>query len=501
MAFAILAAGALLLAEMRAQLVRAQAESLVTQGALIANILAETATTGEPEPRLLGREARQVLRRLRIPETTRVRLFRPTGDPVADTDVLSDRVEEYPLPRLQSTVPSLQRRDLGGSITVLPWTPDYTLAEEIAAAAKGVVKSGQREGETGERVVSVSYPVQHVEAVVGVLTLEGRDVGAILAAERRAILPFIFAAGAVMLLSSILLALLIARPLRTLSMAADRLRMGLTNQLEAPKPVFDRKDEIGDLAQALRRMTGALLERIESNARFAADVSHEIKNPLTSIRSAVETAQNVSDVDARTRLLAIIAADVGRVDRLITDISLASRIEAETARGAPSRIDLGRLLQDLAETYNATRRDTDPLIVFTAQHPGPSLVTGQDDPLGQVFRNLIDNAKSFSPPGGTVRLALVDPGRKGVVRAVVEDSGPGIPKENLETVFRRFYTDRPKGSAFGGNSGLGLSIARAIVEAHKGRIWAENVVADGSQTITGARFVVELPAVSTGAAP
>jgi two-component system sensor histidine kinase ChvG len=284
-------------------------------------------------------------------------------------------------------------------------------------------------------------------------------------------------------------------------MAADRLRMGLTNQLEAPKPVFDRKDEIGDLAQALRRMTGALLERIESNARFAADVSHEIKNPLTSIRSAVETAQNVSDVDARTRLLAIIAADVGRVDRLITDISLASRIEAETARGAPSRIDLGRLLQDLAETYNATRRDTDPLIVFTAQHPGPSLVTGQDDPLGQVFRNLIDNAKSFSPPGGTVRLALVDPGRKGVVRAVVEDSGPGIPKENLETVFRRFYTDRPKGSAFGGNSGLGLSIARAIVEAHKGRIWAENVVADGSQTITGARFVVELPAVSTGAAP
>jgi two-component system sensor histidine kinase ChvG len=260
--------------------------------------------------------------------------------------------------------------------------------------------------------------------------------------------------------------------------------------------VVRRTDEIGDLGQALERMTAALLERIELNERFAADVAHEIKNPLTSIRSAVETAARVSDPAARERLMTIIANDVGRLDRLVTDISAASRLEAETARGAPVRIDLARFLPDLVDIYGQTRRTGEAAVTFLGPAPAPAVVVGQEGPLGQVFRNLIDNAKSFSPPQGVVRVSIRDisdaDGAKRL-RVVVEDDGPGVPTENLETIFKRFYTDRPKGTAFGTNSGLGLSIARSIVEAHKGRIWAENIPGSAPDTFSGARFIVDLP--------
>lgn len=499
--FAILAAGALLLAEMRAQLIRAKAESLSTQGELIASALADTATKGEPEPSLVERNAREVLRRLMVPEATRVRLYLPTGELVADTDLLSDRVIQAPLPPLRQNVVPRQPNEKSlldriSEFTVLPWRPDYTLKEEVARAAAGETLSGQRRGDEKERVVSVSIPIQHVQAVVAVLTLESGDVEDILQAERRAMIPFIVGAAIVSLLSSALLALLIARPLRTLSEAADRLRLGHANELDVPEHVFMRKDEIGDLAQALEQMTGALLERIDANERFAADVSHEIKNPLTSMRSAVETVQRVEDPEARRKLLAIIAADVGRVDRLITDISRASRIEAETARGEPAPIDLARMLAEIVETYQATRREGEVAVLFRPASPGQCIVIGQEGPLGQVFRNLIDNAKSFSPDIGDVSVYVTEELRRDGrwFRAHVDDAGPGVPDENLETIFARFYTQRPKGAAFGGNSGLGLSIVRQIIEQHKGRVWAENIPGPSPGSIAGARFVVELPA-------
>ncbi len=500
--FAILAGGALLLAEMRAQLIRAKAESLSTQGELIASALADTATKGEPEPALVERNAREVLRRLMVPEATRVRLFLPSGELVADTDLLSDRVIQAPLPPLR---PNAKPRepdeksllDRLGAFTVLPWKPDYTLKQEVERAAGGETLSGQRRGDQDQRVVSVSIPIQHVQAVVAVLTLESGDVENILQAERRAMIPFIAGAAIVSLLSSALLALLIARPLRTLSEAADRLRLGHATKLEAPEHVLRRKDEIGDLALAIEQMTGALLERIDANERFAADVSHEIKNPLTSIRSAVETVQRVQDPEARAKLLAIIASDVGRVDRLITDISRASRIEAETARGASAPVDVGRMLSEIVETYRATRREGEVDVVFRGPAPAQSIVIGQEGPLGQVFRNLIDNAKSFSPEEGDVTVYVIEENRRDGrwLKAHVDDAGPGVPSENLETIFARFYTQRPKGAAFGGNSGLGLSIVRQIIEQHKGRVWAENIPGAAPGTVAGARFVVELPAL------
>jgi len=499
--FAILAAGALLLAEMRAQLIRAKAESLSTQGELIASALADTATKGEPEPSLVERNAREVLRRLMVPEATRVRLYLPGGELVADTDLLSDRVIQAPLaPLRQNATPQhLNEKSLIdriGEFTVLPWRPDFTLNEEVQRAAAGETLTGQRRGDQNERVVSVSIPIQHVQAVVAVLTLESGDVEDILQAERRAMIPFIVGAAIVSLLSSALLALLIARPLRTLSAAADRIRLGHATKLEAPEHVFTRKDEIGDLAQAMEQMTGALLERIDANERFAADVSHEIKNPLTSMRSAVETVQRVEDPEARAKLLAIIAADVGRVDRLITDISRASRIEAETARGEPAPVDIERMLSEIVETYQQTRRTGEVSVLFRSGTLGQCIVIGQEGPLGQVFRNLIDNAKSFSPEHGDVTVYVTEEIRKDGrwFRAHVDDAGPGVPGENLETIFRRFYTQRPKGAAFGGNSGLGLSIVRQIIEQHKGRVWAENIAGAAPNSVAGARFVVELPA-------
>ena len=504
--FAILTLGVLLLSELREQLIQAKIDALATQGELVANVLAETATVGDPKPELLERRAVQVLQRLMLPRATRARLFLPGGALVADTNVLSDRIIERPLPPAEpAATPKGDVQKTASTIgdalrgllvwRLAPWHPDFTLAQERSRAAKGDRVAGQRLGDSGERVVSVSIPIQRVQAVLAVLTVESGDVDDILNAERRSMLPFIIVAGAISLLFSALLSLVIAQPLRRLAFAADQVRETGATRLFLPEATT-RQDEIGDLALAIERMTGALADRIDTNERFAADVSHEIKNPLTSIRSAVETARNVSDPTAREKLLAIIAADVVRLDRLITDISRASRLEAETARGVENRVDLGKLLVEIADTYVATARPDEARVEFKGPPPPGAFVNGQDSPLGQVFRNLIDNARSFTPPSGTVTVSLLLIVRRDGrwLRALVEDQGPGIPPENLETIFQRFYTERPKGAAFGRNSGLGLSIARQIVEAHRGKIWAENILGPNVGETRGARLVVELPA-------
>ena len=338
--------------------------------------------------------------------------------------------------------------------------------------------------------MSLTLPIRRVQMVLGTVTLESADVERILVAERASMIPFVLGATVAVFISSLLLALFIAQPLRRLSSAADSLRMTGATRLKLPE-VSRRKDEIGGLAHSLEAMTGALADRIDANERFAADVSHEIKNPLASIRSAVDAARAVKDAERQAQLLGIVAQDVKRLDRLITDIARASHIETETARGEAGVVNLGELLFELTNAY-ATPPDEDGAVqvVFRGAKPEGAMVFGQPGPLGQVFRNLIDNARSFSPPGGrvTVSLQVVRDKSGQRVQAVVEDEGPGIPPENVETIFERFYTQRPAGTAFGGNSGLGLSIARQIVTSHEGRIHAENL--SGGQ---GARLVVELP--------
>ena len=261
----------------------------------------------------------------------------------------------------------------------------------------------------------------------------------------------------------------------------------------------DRRDEIGDLARALESMTDTLSTRMDAIERFAADVSHEIKNPLTSIRSALETLPLVKTDEQRARLTNLLQQDVRRLDRLITDISNASRLDAELSRDRPRAIDLKELLGDIIGVYEAGQKPGEPPVRFVSTADSARVI-GRDIPLGQVFRNLIDNARSFSPPDGEVRVSLErDDSQPDLpLRVRVEDDGPGIPADNLETVFERFYTSRPKGTAFGANSGLGLAIVRQIIDAHGGHVHAENRTGpDGA--VVGARFEVRLPA--TGKRP
>jgi two-component system sensor histidine kinase ChvG len=331
--------------------------------------------------------------------------------------------------------------------------------------------------------------------VLGVLVLEAGDVDAIVAAQRRALAPFALVAMAVTLLSSLLLHFLVTRPILRLSKAADEVRLSQARAMSLPD-LTERKNEIGDLARSLETMTEALAARINAIERFAADVSHEIKNPLTSVRSAVETLEFVKDPAAKDRLLVLLKQDVRRMDRLITDISNFSRLDAELSRDAPRSVDLTKLLEEISSLYAANLKENEPKVSFSAEDRYK--VSGQEGPLGQVFRNLIDNARSFSAPWGEVRVRVLRDGEQPLtpIHVVIEDDGPGIPPDNLETVFERFYTSRPKGTAFGANSGLGLSIARQIVTAHNGRIWAENRTnADGR--VLGACFVVALPEAKT----
>jgi two-component system sensor histidine kinase ChvG len=498
----VLILGVLLLTEMRAGLTEAQFRNLRTQGELITNLLIETGTVeGDPSPYVNEPAVRSVLRRILPPIAEgarpgvgrpRVRMYAADGHLIADSDVIYDRLEETPLPDLGErsigeTLQSAARRV--EYLRLTPWRPTITLQGAHERALRGEIVRGERLNEKGERVVSVTVPLRRVQQVMGTVTIESADVERILVAERASMIPFVLGATVAIFLSSLLLALFIARPLRRLAHAADSLRLSGSTRLSLPE-VSRRKDEIGALGHSLEAMTGALADRIDANERFAADVSHEIKNPLASIKSAVESARAAQDPAQQNQMLGIVAQDVHRLDRLVTDIARASRIEAETARGDLGRVDLGAMLFELVRAYAPAPDETaDVEVVFKGAKPEGAVVLGQDGPLGQVFRNLIDNARSFSPQGGRVTVsAAVERNKDGaIVQAQIDDQGPGIPPENLETVFERFYTQRPKGAAFGGNSGLGLSIARQIVNSHGGRIYAQNLE-DG-----GARLVVELP--------
>lgn len=503
---AILVIGVLVLSETRAGLTEAQIRILRTQGELVSNLLIETgAVQGDPRPSVNAPAVREVLRRILPPgdgpegQGPRVRVFNDVGTVIADTDVLYDRLGQGSLaPFEQSDDFAEALRRVANRLEYLritPWRPTISPEEEQRLALLGQVVAGQRLNERGQRVVTVSAPVQRVHRVLGVVTVETADVERILVAERVGAIPYIVSATVVVILSSILLTLFIASPIKRLASAADRLRATGATRLSLPE-LSKRKDEIGKLTQSIESMIDALADRIAANERFAADVSHEIKNPLASIRSAVESALVVSDAQRKSQLLGIVAQDVRRLDRLITDIARASRIEAETALGSDSRVNLAALAEDLAKAYAPDPDDAVAARVrFERQGRGPAFVLGQEGALGQVIRNLVDNARSFSPPGGEVTIiCATTKGRDGnVVRLIVEDHGPGVPEANLETIFERFYTERPKGVAFGGNSGLGLSIARQIVAAHKGRIHAENIYSEQRDRVLGARFVVELP--------
>jgi len=340
-------------------------------------------------------------------------------------------------------------------------------------------------------LVTVAEPVLRNRHTVGIvlLTREAREVDESLLAVRMSIMGLFGLALVLTVALSWYLSLTIARPILRLAGAAHEMREGRGRASTVPSPLLRRRDEVGELAHALAESATALWARMDATERFAADVAHEIKNPLSSIRSAIETLPRIQDPGRRAQLLAIISDDVGRLDRLISDISDASRVDAELSRAATEPLDVVHILRILAEIHDATRGERDPVLALDVP-AAPLLVRAVEGRLVQVLRNLIGNARSFSPPGGRILLRVRDAGA--MAEVAVEDEGPGIPAAKLEHVFDRFYSERPAGEEFGQHSGLGLSISRQIVEGLKGSIAAENRLDDAGRVV-GARFVVRLP--------
>nr|WP_298794849.1 ATP-binding protein [uncultured Acetobacter sp.] len=347
----------------------------------------------------------------------------------------------------------------------------------------------------GRLIITVAEPVIHEGRTVGIiqLTRAASHVDRALFAIRSSILSLFLMVLVITVLLSWYLSLTIARPLLRLAASAQIMRDSSGRTGTVPARLLARRDEIGDLARALQASAQALWKRMDAIERFAADVSHEIKNPLSSIRSAIETLLRIEDLNQKRRLLTIINDDVLRLDRLITDISDASRLDAEMSRAQTVTVSVVPLLSVLAEIHQATRKEGDPIILTHSEGESPDhplTVMAVEDRLVQVLRNLIGNAISFSPPNGRILLEAVRTGN--MVALSVSDEGPGIPQAKLDSIFDRFYSERPKEEHFGQHSGLGLSISRQIVDALHGTISVENRH-DAQGNIAGARFTVRLP--------
>jgi two-component system, OmpR family, sensor histidine kinase ChvG len=508
LALLILMGGVILVQSSGRGLVEERLDGVQQQAAIVAGTLAAYATDDETKTVKIA-EAEPLLLTLIAPtRELRARLYLPGGRLALDTRFLLRRhvVATVELPALDVTgqVQSWFKRLYDGIMGVRPFAQlepyyesggDGRVYQEVDSALNGVTASAERVDYQNKLVLSVAVPVQGLRAIYGVLLVstEGGDIDDILRQERATLIEVFAVAFLVMLFSSLYLSGTIAEPVKRLAAAADRVRSGLGGREEIPN-FPERNDEIGDLADSLKSMTAALYDRIDAIESFAADVAHELKNPLTSLASAVEMFSRAKDDDSRARLLEIVRGDVKRIDRLITDISDASRLDAELSREAKEPVALSKLLATIIEIYRMTDNRHGIEFLLRDELPPDAIVRGRDERLGQVFRNLIDNAVSFSPEQGKV---TVTASRHDIVaRITVEDEGPGIPPGNLESIFERFYTERP-GESFGRNSGLGLSIARQIIEGAGGRIYAENRAAnnqqDADQQGGGARLIVELP--------
>jgi two-component system, OmpR family, sensor histidine kinase ChvG len=528
--------GILYLSQFRAGLIEARIQSMRVQGEIIAGAIAAQASvetnsiTISPE-RLMELPAGQsygpaddglsvidfsinpervgpLLQRLVTPTKTRARIYDRDASLVVDTR-LFDRAGDV----LRADLPPVDAQHSGlferawialrtwigrGDLPLYRELPDGKGYPEVSLALAGNSASVVRIDERGEVIISVAVPVKRFNVVRGAL-LFSTQRGAIdqmVEAERTAVFKVFLVAAAVMVVLSVFLAGTIADPVRRLAAGAENVRRRIRSRVEIPD-FTDRRDEIGHLSGALREMTKALYTRIEAIESFAADVAHELKNPLTSLRSAVETLPLAKNEHSRARLLAVIEHDVRRLDRLISDVSDASRLDAELQRQEAVPVDLVKLLTTVVTMANEVRDENNVRVALTCEGDARTLtVPGHDSRLAQVLNNLIDNARSFSPEGGTVRIACRR--RRDQVTIVVDDDGAGIRPDALEKIFDRFYTDRPE-QGFGQNSGLGLSISRQIVEAHGGRIRAENRVGltpdGGEPRVLGARFVIRLPAM------
>ncbi|WP_341894543.1 stimulus-sensing domain-containing protein [Ferrovibrio terrae] len=493
--------------QFRLSLIDTRLTALRYEADLIAGALGESAISpSEFTPTLDPELARQLLRRLSAQSSARARLFDAEGELIADSRLLLAAgrgvvTRQLPPPNIDTP---WERALIGlyDKVNALFMTTldlqkyvelPFTHANDYAEAQRALIGENAdrlRDLPDGRIMLSVAVPVQGLRKVMGALLLnvDSAELDARVREERLGVLKVFAAVLGFTVLASLYLAGAIVRPIHRLAEAAERIRAAKGRIAHLSLPDYSgRQDEIGDLSSVLRAMTAALSQRLDSIEQFAADVSHEIKNPLTSLRSAMETFLRTEKPELRARLLTVMQDDVRRMDRLITDISGASRLDAELARSEAQPVDIAEMLRSVVETYTTRLAETGPQIDLKLIEPGPYLAPGFEGRIGQVARNLLDNAISFSPPDSTINVVVKREPRH--IMFSVTDEGPGIPAENLESIFERFYSERPASEAFGLHSGLGLSIARQVVQSLGGEIRAENRD-DGR---TGARFTVRLP--------
>ncbi len=506
---AILVIGLFYLGEYRNNLIATELSGMRTHGEIFSVALSESAVS--PMRRMLVPDlSSQIVRRLAFTAKTRARLFAPNGKLVADSRTLLEpggEVERKNLPPLSTLEEreSLLNRAFAFMDRIYDWLPgtkEYPQYREkinqsaedfpeVMAAMKGDVWVARRSMPDGSLVLTVAMPVRQYKETLGVILLSkgSLDIDNALYEVRLDILKMFAVVLVITVMLSLYLAGTIARPVHVLAQAAERVRRGHHRQHTIPD-LGGRTDEIGELAVALSDMTEALWARMDAIESFAADVAHEIKNPLTSLKSAVETANRVDDPEQQKKLLAIILDDVERLDRLITDISDASRLDSELSRAETEPVDVSAMLATLVDMHSATANADMPKLELSSKDK--LVVNATADRLVQVFRNLIANAISFSPAGAdnAIRITAGVEGKWATVCFI--DRGPGIAPGKEAAIFERFYTERPEAEKFGTHSGLGLAISRQIITAHGGQISAETLKdADGS--VLGACFTVRLP--------
>jgi two-component system sensor histidine kinase ChvG len=545
----ILLGGIFYLSQYHAWLIDAKRDSLRAQGEIVAAAIAANATveTGrivlDPDrlPELEGSRSpfrddafaalqlpiapervTPIVRRLLPSTDTRARVYAQDGTLIVDTAQL--------LTRGQVARPGDDQQ--GGRVKVKnAWTRfmawltrgDLPVYREIGTAngtAYPEVRMALTSGwatpmllvnEKGEQIVSMAVPIQYRKATLGVLLLSTRpgEIDEILAEERNIIVALALIALAATLLASMVLARTIAGPMRRLSEAAENVSRNIRTRHDLPQ-LSRRADEVGQMAAAFRKMTASLYQRIEASERFAEDVAHELKNPLTAARSTAEALAYAKTPETRQVLMREIQEELKRLNKLITDVSNAARMDAQLAIEEIEPVDVRDVLRGVVDVFNdMLAHDTKRVvldIVAAPDNPVAFIVQAHEVRLGRVITNLLDNAISFSPDGGVVTVSARSTGNE--VEIIVDDQGPGIPAENMEAIFKRFYSDRPQTDrTVGKNSGLGLSMSREIVTTYGGRIWASNRMAGPdaperaaenqttlAEGVAGARFIVRLPA-------
>jgi two-component system sensor histidine kinase ChvG len=451
----------------------------ITQAASEAELTAAalTSTKEAARPRLIGDIGSK--------SRARFRLFDDKGALIADSWQTHTPTFSLNNPKEESWQRNVAR--------ALDEAVDFVVGAEIPPAFKGF---GGVDGSSEAVKLQLAPDRTHIltaQAALGgtdgqmlLMDRNARDIRRIVRSERSRLGYAILFAALFSVFLSLFLGRTIVQPLQQLAQAATRVRMGRDREVVVPR-LPTRVDEIGTLARAVSDMSHALHQRIDATEMFAADVAHELKNPLASLSSAVESLRTVTQPELRAQLQDIISDDVRRLDRLITDISELSRIDARLSRTAFERIDMVGLIQELVALRDARGKSPDITIDFVKNGNKPLLVSGEASQLSRVIENLLDNAVSFSPIGSTIKIGAT--GDSDSVIITVDDEGPGIPDAAREAIFERFHSNRPEGEAFGKHSGLGLAIVRAIINGHDGAI----MVAPSEIGRKGARFIIRLP--------